>query len=129
MASSISTDEKHRETLAVLQEALDYLRRMPPVPVTVEMCRKLQRHLEQPTSRLVSQQNDAWAGGAYLPAGLCFLTARLQGSVLEVRLPPQAKGVSQSFVEQMAMERLRDGVKIQLENRGFDPFADAVAPA
>lgn len=47
MVTNISTDENLRETLAVLQEAVEYMRRLPPVPVTLEMCRKLQRHLDE----------------------------------------------------------------------------------
>lgn len=121
MASSISTDEKHRNTLAVLQEALDYLRRMPPVPVTVEMCGKLQRHLEHPTNRLVAEQQDTWAGESYQPSGLCYLVARMKGGLLEVRIP-QDDGKFQKHIEKVALEQLRTGVLIQLKNRGFDPF-------
>lgn len=127
MANNISTDEKQRETLAVLQEALDYLRRLPPVPVTIEMCGKLQRHLELPTNRLVAQQQDTWIGASYQSSGLCYLTARLKGHVLEVKLPDPDTRASHKHIEQVAIERLRSGVIIQLENLGFDPFSGAEA--
>lgn len=122
MVTNISTDEKLRETLAVLQEAVEYMRRLPPVPVTIEMCRKLQRHLDDPTNRLVSQQKDIWKGSAFEAVGTVYLTARLEGDHLTVQLPPPARQLTQGDIERLALERLRDGVQIRMENRGFDPF-------
>lgn len=122
MATTISTDEQHRATLAVLQEAVDYMRRLPPVPVTLEICRKLQRHLDDPTNRLVARQKDIWRGSAFEVVGTEYLTARLEGDVLTVRLPAPTRSVTREYIQQLAMDRLRAGVQIRMENCGFDPF-------
>ena len=43
------TDEqKHKETLAVLENVLDYLQRLPSVPATTAMCEKIKAHMGSP---------------------------------------------------------------------------------
>lgn len=49
-----STDDKHRATLDMLRETLEYLERLPAVPVTKQFCSRLRAHLEEPTQRLVA---------------------------------------------------------------------------
>ena len=47
------TDEqKHKETLAVLENVLDYLQRLPSVPATTAMCEKIKAHMDKPAQRL-----------------------------------------------------------------------------
>lgn len=123
MSDSISTDEKHRATLAMLQEALDYLRRLPTVPATHAMCNKLQQHLDDPTSRLVAGQADTWSQEAVTAAGLIYLRARLCSNVLDLRIPDAPRGVAQTQVDQHAVDVLRGGLKLPMLNRDFVPFA------
>lgn len=123
--ASITTDEQHRATLAVLQEAVDYLRRLPPVPVTIEMCSKLQRHLDNPTNRLLARQQDTWTQEAVTAAGVMYLMARLRGNVLDLKIPAPTRDIAPAQVDQLAIGSLRAGLRLPLQNRGFDPFAAA----
>lgn len=76
-----STDARHAETLAALAEALEYLERMPPVPVTRDMCRKIRAHLDDPVHRLVQANNDTTvtvrSGGLYTPWGMPLVIAKV----------------------------------------------------
>lgn len=88
---SFSSDEKHQATLDLLQEVLDYLYRLPPVPVTRELCRKVQRHLEEPTQRLVqmhlAEENRTLTQTVYAPVGFPVIKAKLVGRRLTLSGP------------------------------------------
>lgn len=55
MTHSFSSDEQHRATLAVLQEALDYLRR---------------NHLAKPANQVLARTRDAWSAQAVAAGGV-----------------------------------------------------------
>ena len=64
------TDEqKHKETLAVLENVLDYLQRLPSVPATTAMCEKIKAHMDKPAQRLVADSKRELIGMWITPAG------------------------------------------------------------
>ncbi|OIS90320.1 hypothetical protein [Brucella cytisi] len=82
-----STDDQLREALRKMADVLAYLERLPPVPVTRELCRDLAAFLDAPTSRLVLDHESPRRGSYYSAAGLPLLDAELRGDTLTVRLP------------------------------------------
>lgn len=118
---TFSTDAKHRETLGVLQEAIDYLGRLPMHPQTTAMIRKLQAHLDAPASRLLASESDTHTGETFSVAGLPLLRARLKGQELEVGM--RDVGAHKPQQEREVMELLRKGARIGLTNIGAETGA------
>lgn len=83
----ISTDDAHRETLRMLREALDFLERLPAVPVTRAICARVELHLNEPTHRLLAQSAQARVGTAYTVVGLPFLEVRLDDDTVKLSVP------------------------------------------
>jgi len=79
---NFSTDEKHKESLQLLQETAEYLKRMPVAPVTRAFIGRIEEHLQAPTARLVLQRSFRRAGTTYSPGGVPLYTARLVGNEL-----------------------------------------------
>jgi len=77
-----STDEKHKESLQLLQETAEYLRRMPVAPVTRAFIARIEEHLQAPTAKLVLQRSFSRTGTTYSPGGVPLYTARLAGNEL-----------------------------------------------
>lgn len=77
-----STDEQHADTLNLLREALEYLERLPTVPLTRELCRRVQHHLDEPLARLLEEkrlnEGQLRGAGAFTPAGLPVVLARVK---------------------------------------------------
>jgi hypothetical protein len=124
MSNGFSNDEKHRATLTMLSETLDYLRRLPPVPVTMEFCKRIQAHLDEPTHSIVARERDTWVAGLYTAAGLPILDAKLRGHELSLSLPPVPKGANTVDQSARAIEYLRRGVTLSLKNEGFELGSD-----
>lgn len=77
------------QTLLLLQEARDYLLRLPVVPTTRELARRIGTHLEQlqsaPAQRVVMPNAAGiWKGGVYTQAGEPILTAIVNGRTLQL---------------------------------------------
>ena len=81
-AMNFSTDERHNESLQLLRETAEYLKRMPVVPVTRAFIARIEEHLQAPTARLVLQRSFSRTGTTYSPGGVPLYTARLVGNEL-----------------------------------------------
>lgn len=85
------TDEqKHKETLAVLENVLDYLQRLPPVPATTAICEKIIAHMDKPAQCLVADSKRELIGMWVTPAGKRMFEASLIGDQLTVSVPDPA---------------------------------------
>lgn len=89
---SITTDEKHRASLQVLTDVLLYLQRMPPVQPTLEMCRAIETHLQEPAAVLLMNRETERRGSYVSPAGFPLLDACLLGDLLTVRINSDQRG-------------------------------------
>lgn len=54
--AEVSTKSVTLDTLQLLQETVDYLKRLPVVPVTHALCRKIEAHLADPTVATLRRQ-------------------------------------------------------------------------
>lgn len=106
------------ETLRLLQETVDYLLRLPAVPVTRELCRKLQAHIDAPDTRAAKREADSALlrqnsryGQKFSPAGLLLVQAEVEPAVATIKIPV----LSQPGPRQAHMiRRLAEGLPIEL---------------
>ncbi|MEX3547663.1 MAG: hypothetical protein VB125_00225 [Burkholderia sp.] len=116
-------EEKHRDTLAVLREVLDYLERLPPVPTTQALCAKVATHLDKPAQRLVAESKRELVGHWITPAGQLMFDATLRGDMLTVSVPDPAADRRQAHrrddvVQRVVQQLMRhDGVTVKLVRR------------
>lgn len=82
-----TSDDQLFETLAMVEEARDYLATMPPVPATLQFVHKLSRFLEAYRSQHLPWQELPWRGTAHDPAGRPLLDAMLLDTRLMLRKP------------------------------------------
>ncbi|MEJ8852736.1 hypothetical protein [Variovorax rhizosphaerae] len=84
---NFSTDEERKESLQLLREAADYLKRMPMVPVTHSFIARIEEHLAAPTAKLTLQRKRVLVGNdGFTPAGLPTASASLVGDQLTVHV-------------------------------------------
>lgn len=115
MNVNFSDDERHAATLEVLREALDFLQRLPNVPVTREFCSKLQAHLDDPTNRLIARVEPELLGQARNAAGLPLLECSVIGNRVTVRVPDSVKGTMRvASVREVSHLVAQGGITISL---------------
>lgn len=68
-----SPDAHHAQSLTLLQDVMDYLNRLPVVPTTIELRRRIEQHLEASYTSAGLQ----FTAGAYTVAGFPLLEARV----------------------------------------------------
>lgn len=118
-----SAEVKHQATLKVLAEALEYLERLPQVPVTTDFCKKLRSHLDDPSQTLVMGMQDTFRGERVSPSGVTYATAELRGgklivSALRTLPPPMDRVLSQEEYERRLLNSLFKGMPFDLRNEG-----------
>lgn len=82
-----TTQETLREALLMIEDTRDYLKRLPPVPVTYDFIAKLSQFLDQPSNRLLLLRNVPRRGAFRLAAGVPLLNAELRGDRLQLVAP------------------------------------------
>lgn len=104
------------DTLKLLQEASDYLTRLPRVPVTQQLIAKLEAHQSAPatlTARRVAEQleheKQARCAAAYTAFGVPIIECEVQGNKLRMKLgnAPSSRA--------RALAMLEAGCELQLE--------------
>lgn len=86
--NSNALTSEHTAALALLEEVRDYMLRLPVVPTTRNLCAKISRHLESPSSTAIQKRSDdERTGAAYSAAGVPLLVANLSGQMLSVTSP------------------------------------------
>ena len=124
--------EVHRATEALLREAFGYLLRLPAVPTTVDLARKIRSHLDNPRAiaastvlegTAASQRWDAVARTGvtrYLPSGIPELVVSASRDEARVSSPAaQTFGRSargREFAKELT-QQLAVGVTIELRPR------------
>ena len=96
-------------SLALLEEVRDYLLRLPAVPMTYALARRVDAHVTQ--HRLKPAEHEAtWQGGITTSTGVPMLQVRLHGRTL--RLTPGPLSGAQD--EHRLLSALSGGVSITL---------------
>lgn len=105
------------ETLQLLQETVDYLNRLPPVPVTRELTRKLQAHLDAPhvlgaqrEASFAEQEASLRHARSYSPAGLPLFEVISDGEFVYYKA-----GSAEEFADQRRVKLMREGFAMRLE--------------
>ncbi|MDM0116628.1 hypothetical protein QTI66_31295 [Variovorax sp. J22R133] len=101
---NFSTDEQRKESLQLLQETADYLKRLPMAPLTRGFIARIEAHLAAPTARLTLERPRVLTAQTYSPEGRPVVRAKLVGNVLTVRVHKDgqalvAKGLELPMVE------------------------------
>ena len=73
--------------LKLLQEAAQYLRRLPVVPTTVELIRKIESYLNDPATADRHEGQRVMEASVVTPVGLVKLSARVRGDSLSLVAP------------------------------------------
>lgn len=122
-----STDDKHRATLEMLRQVLDYLERLPPVPITKAFCAELRQHLNEPTQRLLENSRRELHGVFYTTTGIPLLLAMVADDALKLKVPGHVRdnisGEQMAACTEELMRRLLDegltiGVRARNGSRG-----------
>ncbi len=125
-----------KTNVEMLQEAFAYLLRLPVVPTTVEMARKLRAHLDDPSlNAALSKARDderiaaLRQGASYSTSGLLVVKVEVSGSAA---LVSTAQLESSAEHESLVFERLRQGELVELaraipgtDENYFDRFSES----
>lgn len=112
-------EEEYLATIALLEEARDYLLRLPPHPMTRSLARKLHEHVAHPVKKLQREELARAAtevGGCnYTPAGLPVIRAVVNGAVLRLRAPMLRSSGGWREFGPVVLRHLKNGERIRLE--------------
>lgn len=81
---AVTVEERLLEALKMLEETRDYLKRLPPVPVTYEQIHRIDSFLAQPDNALLEQRKVPRRGAFRAPAGYAIVSAELRGDTLSL---------------------------------------------
>lgn len=112
-------DLTDRERLAIvtakLEDALDFLKAMPPVPVTQAKCRELEEFMHQPWAKRLRSQADRYEEGMCLgPTVDWAIKATLVDHVLELKMKPLEPGPMRRQFYQEILSGLVAGLRFTL---------------
>lgn len=103
------------DTLELLAEVSDYLSRLPNVPVTRELIKKIDAHQNDPgalTAMRIAKQIEAEAQsrvvGLYTPAGLPLMEVEVQADMVRLKIGPE-------HIRRGVLRRLEQGQEFKLE--------------
>lgn len=103
------------DTLELLAEVSDYLSRLPNVPVTRELIKKIDAHQNDPgalTAMRIAKQIEAEAQsrvvGLYTPAGLPLMEVEVQADMVRPKIGPES-------IRRGVLRRLEQGQEFKLE--------------
>lgn len=88
----VTLSDRYNEALQVLADVLHYLRRLPKVPMTSELCVKLQAYLDAPGSALEALYQGKREGIIVSSAGLPIAHVTLTKDDLSLRFPAPVSG-------------------------------------
>ncbi len=119
MRSRVKQETVTLETLSLLTKTVDYLKRLPAVPVTRDLIKEIEHHLADPSvlaarreaeaADLLSSKRVAQSFGA---SGQLRFEAVVEGSTVTIKVPPNTLPPGQI---DRRMEQLADGVAMDLE--------------
>ncbi|MDB5930979.1 MAG: hypothetical protein JWR60_2686 [Polaromonas sp.] len=123
--------EDNASALALLAEVRDYLMRLPVVPATRQLCRKIDAHLADPEIARVKdaaqrslRDRTKLSGGFYAPAGVC-----LQAELYQKKLTLKSDNldIQGGLPDQQLLSMLRRGFDFELRDK--EEYARQVAAA
>lgn len=92
--AQVSSESVTLDTLQLLQETVDYLNRLPVVPVTHALCKKIEAHLADPTVVTVRRralENECMektrVAARYNPAGILMAEVIVTAEDVTYRFP------------------------------------------
>ncbi|SHI12086.1 hypothetical protein [Pollutimonas bauzanensis] len=83
----ITSDERHAQTLSLLNEVLAYLDRLPHVPITSAFIARIRKHLDDPAINKLDRLALERRGDAVDAAGRVLVRAVLKGDALTLFVP------------------------------------------
>ncbi|MES2027396.1 MAG: hypothetical protein V4448_17760 [Pseudomonadota bacterium] len=109
------------ETLDLLQKTVDYLKRLPKVPITHDLIREIDSHLANPgvsAARREAETQELLASmrvaQQFSPAGLVLFEVVVEASQVTVKVPALPSGVVERMGDRR-VDRLRDGITMVLK--------------
>ena len=110
----LSPESVTLDTLQLLRETVDYLKRLPVVPVTHVLCKKIEAHLADPTVATVARKAEETERLArtrvarrYGPAGNLMVEVAVSAEDVTYRIP--------GILEMRSLEGLRTGDTLKFQ--------------
>ena len=108
------------ETLGLLRKTVDYLKRLPVVPVTRDLIKEIEAHLADPGVAAARREAEAAellsstrVARSFSASGQMRFEAVVEGSTVTIKVPPMSLPPGQL---DRRMEQLADGVTMDLES-------------
>lgn len=125
--SEPSADQVNLDNILLLEEVLAYLKRLPNVPVTVELARKVMAHLENPVTATAHRRaaedermRSARRGGVYgVVTGLPLVEVVVYPDAVQLRLTHRIADHAR------LQAKLADGIEVPL---GVGPVEEPLFP-
>lgn len=119
------------DSLKMLAKVSDYLKRMPAVPATLQLVRRIDKHLEDPKTLVAQRMAEARekemdlrkqtrSAATYTPAGLPVLQVQVCGEKVTLKLGDGYLGSAAEYPQRqrlvsLAMRQLHEGVELPLQ--------------
>lgn len=119
---------EYQTTTDLLREVYEYMLRLPAVPTTVDLARRVRAHLDNPSHSVASREaeenlrtREVRHGGNYTPAGIPVIELEVDGDMVTVFTGTTFELQSDLAVQhgQTVLSRLRRGETVRIESGGL----------
>ncbi len=119
---------EYQTTKDLLREVYEYMLRLPAVPTTVDLARRVRAHLDNPSHSVASREAEenlrtgaVRHGGTYTPAGIPVVELEVDGDMVTVFTGTtfQMRSDLETQHGQTVLNRLRRGETVRLESGGL----------
>lgn len=125
----------HAESLDLLARVKDYLWRLPPVPVTRDLCREIEQHIESPAAaaqasaaRRHLRASEARHGGCYSPLGVPLLLIDMEGQSVQISTQISHDRARQVAELKGLLKLLRGTIKVDMKKGRRKPDRYSIEP-
>ena len=115
-----------KDTLDLLSEVTLYLKRLPHVPTTLQLIRKIENHLGNPdtlsagiAAKELERRKKTRTAGSYTESGLPVIEVEVRGDFVHLQLGNALIRYSENEnmrddLTRLAIQQLRSGIQLQL---------------
>ena len=135
--NEVSTDSVLQDALILLDEVSSYLKRLPAVPITLQLARKVDAFTADPFRKTAiriakesaseqEMRSQTRSAATFTPAGLPVIQVEVKGDVVRLSLADAftkrsvLESVQDSGLVHTALRQLETGVELTLDARKLD---------
>lgn len=118
----------HAETIELLERVKDYLWRLPPVPITRDLCREVEQYLQSPAAAAKAsaakrsvRAREARHASCHSPLGVPLLLLDIEGESVQITTQISHERARQTAEMKGLLKLLRGTITVEMKKGRRNP--------